>query len=477
MATIPGQTLDIQDPGRGVVPPAISAFLVMGTAEKGTNDVVKSVNRPKQVTDEFGEGPLSEMLAKILALAGGPVFGMKLNGSIPGASGGVSVTRTSTSTGTIAPTQAPLDAYEVILEIVDTGALGVGTFKYSLDDGRAFSEVIIIPSGATFLIPRTNILITFTPGGGPIIFEQGDLFEFDTTAPFYAANDIGTAFTALLLDPTEVAAIIFAGTPADSAAGVVLFATIDTNLTSMFNQQRFVRSMMDGGPDTEATFKTNFAAVSSTRIAVGFGTEDSASSKPFAGFGTPKKTVIMSAAARGAGSLVSTDLARVRDGSLTGLAEVSHDEFRNEQGLDAAKISTTRTWQGRAGFYFTNVNLKSPAGSDFEFWQHGRVMDLASDMVAKKQQEFINAGVRTNKGSGTIFEKDAIRWEEEVKEVLEERLLNPKNAEGSKGHVSSFDYKIDRTNNVQATKEILATVSIVPLGYTKQITTTIGFTV
>ncbi len=475
--TVPGQTFRVVDPGRGVVPDAISAFIVMGTAEKGTDDTVFPASRPVQVTDEFGEGPLSEMMAKILDLAGGPVFGMKLNGSIAGASGSVTVTRIASSTGTIAATQAPFDAYEVILEIVDTGTLGIGTFKYSLDDGRAFSEVIIIPSGGTFTIPRTNILITFTPGAGPAFFDDGDLFEFDTTAPFYAAADITAAFTALLLDPTEVAAIIFAGTPADSTAGAVLFATIDTNLTSMFNQKRFVRSMMDGGPDTAATFKTSFDAVSSTRLVVGFGTEDSASSKPFAGFGTPKKSIVMMAASRAAGSLVSTDLARVRDGAQTGVLEISDDEFRNDQGLNDAKFMTARTFQGRSGFYLTNGNLKSPAGSDFEFWQHGRLLDLASDQASKKQQEFLSDGVRTNKGTGTINEKDAIRWEEEVKEVLEERLLNPKNAAGNKGHASSFDYKIDRTNNVQATKEILADVSVVPLGYVKAITTTIGFTV
>jgi hypothetical protein len=133
----------------------------------------------------------------------------------------------------------------------------------------------------------------------------------------------------------------------------------------------------------------------------------------------------------------------------------------------------------------TNARIKSAAGSDFRYWQHGRVMDAACATVVAVQATFIGMSIRTNPDPapnttpalGSINELDARRLETQAENALRAILTQPNNVEGTRRHVSELDYQIDRTNNVLTTETIQSDVSIQPLGYPKTITTTIGFTV
>lgn len=475
----PTQSMSINDPGRGVPPVAADAFLVLGTSSAGTVNTVQAFNRSKAITDEYAEGPLPEMLCRLLAKGGGPVYGMKLNGSVASSAGSVTKTPVGSGTGTITATaQTPNDAYEVIVEILTTGTVGTGVFRYTLDDGRTWSAPITIPSGGTYAIPNANLTITFVPGAGPAFFEDGDLHSFDCTAPYYGTSDLATAVTALLADTTGLGMIVLLGKPASTADGATMMAALNTHLSSLKAQGRYVRAIMDAGDDTTTNAKTDFAASTSTRITVCYGDVDVASAKGFSGWAVPKRSLVFSVAERAHQALISEDLARVASGPMEDVLAISHDEEKNPAALDDAGFSTARTHQGLGGFYINNCRLKSPLGSDFEYLQHGRVMDKACDIVFKKQTQKLSSSVRTVPGTGVINEKDALHWESEIEEALNISLTQPKNKEGTKGHVSGEpDYVIDREQNIQSTSELIADVSLVPLGYAKRITTTIGFSI
>lgn len=474
---IPSQNFTIRDPGLGITPEAITTPLYVGCSSIGDVDALYSFSNKGDVIDTLGQGPLPEALCHALDIAGGPVLGMRLTGGTVGVAGAATKTPVAggTGSGTVTVAGAPYDAYEVIVEIMATGTVGTGRFRYSLDDGRTYSEVLTIPAGGTYAIPNTNLTLTFVPGVGPVFFEDGDLHSFDCTAPLYSTANLSSGITALLADPTEFAFLVLTGEHASGADAATMFAALATHLTSLQNQFRYVGAIMDAGTDTTGNVITAFAAQAGARICVCYGDADMASSKAFAGWGTPKLPSLVTVAARAAASLISTDLARFADGALPGLVSISHDEFRTEV-LDQHKITTLRTWQGAQGFYITNARLKSSAGSDFLYWQHRRAMDAACDTVHKAQQPFMSAGVRTGNG-GTIDERDATRFEQKVKSALRDRLLSPSNAEGSPGHVSRLDYKIDRSNNVQTSFEVLSKVAIQPLGYVKTLTTEIGFAI
>jgi hypothetical protein len=473
---IPGQTINITDPGLGLTEPAGTVALYLGCSELGTVDTVYSFSGKQAALDTLGQGPLTEAVCTSLDIAGGPVLAVRLTGGTAASSGAVTSTRVSTSTGTVVVTVGTaFDAYEVIVEVLSTGGVGIGTFKYSLDDGRTYSAQITIPSGGAYVIASSGLTITFADNAGPVLFEKGDKFEFDTVAPLYTTTNLGTGMAAVLASALNWNFAVLTGQSASTSDGATMFAAFDTHLTTFETNFRYVGGMMDAGIDSTANAITDYAAVADSRILVSYGRTDKTSSKPIVGYGTPKQPLVNSIAARAADSLISTDLARFPDGPMTGVVELEHDE-RQTEVLDQHGFATSRTFVGVPGFYIANGRIKAPLGSDFQHWQYRRVMDVACDTVYKAQLPFLNTGVRTN-ADGSIQEADAVRIEETVKNALEIALKDPKNAEGSAGHVSAFSYTVDRTNNVVSSSTILTDVAIRPLGYAKFITTTIGFAV
>jgi hypothetical protein len=470
---IPGQVLTIRDPGLGIPAEGPSTPIVLGCSSAGTVDTVYSFSNKADVVDTLGEGPLPEAVCYMGDVGGWPVRAMRLTGSTAGAAGAVTKTAIGTSTGTVTVAGAAYDRYSARIEIMKTGTVAVGKFRYSLDGGTSFSEELTIPSGGTYAIPRTNLTLTFVPGGGAVFFEKGDFHTFSSTAPLYSTANLATGIAALLLSPLQFTFGVLTGEHATGAAAATMFAALDVHATSLANAFKYSRWIMDAGTDTTSNVITAVAAIASSRIAMVYGDATQASSKPYAGWGSPSMAGLVAAAGAAHAVLPSTDIARVANGALVGVTAISHDEFRTEV-LDEVKVSTLRTWQGRAGFYMCNLRLKSAAGSDFLYFQHGRLMDIACDTVAKAQQMMSSQAVRTN-ADGTIDERDALRLEKPVNAALSAELVEPENAEGTKGHVSALQYQIRRDNNVQTTFTIRSKVAIRPLGYAKQLVTELGY--
>lgn len=472
---IPTITQTIRDPGLGVTPAAITSYIFMGTCSSSTVATINAFSNPADAIDTLGQGPLAEDVCYDLAIAGGPVYAMRLTGSVAGAAGAVTPTRVSTSTGTVAVAGAAYDAYVVKIQIMGTGALGVALFRYTLDNGSTYSPNITVPSGGTYAIASTNLTLTFTAGAGPIIFEIGDLFTFTCTAPSFGTSDLAAGIVALKASNIDIAAIVLSGKFATGAAAATIAAAMDVHASSLFTMYRPIRFLMDAGAEDAATTKTAFLAFSSTRAAVAYGSCTCTSAKPIVGWGTPTCPIVRPMAGRCASSLISTDPAWVAPGALPGVTSITHDEFRSEL-MDQAKFSTLRTHQGLSGFYITNTRLMSVAGSDYVYWQHGRVMDVAVATGYTTLLPFLSASVRTT-ATGTIDPRDAVTWEKKAKDAERVVLLDPDNAQGTPGHVSALDVGVDKTNNVQLSSTIKVKVAIRPLGYAKAIIEEFSFSV
>jgi hypothetical protein len=150
--------------------------------------------------------------------------------------------------------------------------------------------------------------------------------------------------------------------------------------------------------------------------------------------------------------------------------------------LDAARFGTLRTYPNKTGFFLTNAHLRSAAGSDFEFWQHRRIMDQACRVVSAQHTDLQSQSFECKgDGSGSLTEAAAQEIEKRVQRALDQvigsslRGIGPTRINGKIGHVSDIAYQVDRTNNVITTKTIIATVSIIPLGYGKRFVTTLSF--
>jgi hypothetical protein len=178
---------------------------------------------------------------------------------------------------------------------------------------------------------------------------------------------------------------------------------------------------------------------------------------------------------RAASSLISTDLARVASGALSGCRYIYFDGFQ-DQTLDAAGIATLRTWPTLPGFYVANGNLAAPVGSDFQTLQYGRIMDAACTAAYQSMLPFIGEGLRTVAVTGAIDPRDAVSVNTAGQSGQDVALIQPKNARGTAGHVSSVSFAVDETNNLAASSTLQTNIAILPLGYAKVINQQLGFT-
>ncbi len=155
--------------------------------------------------------------------------------------------------------------------------------------------------------------------------------------------------------------------------------------------------------------------------------------------------------------------------------------YRDESvtpGLDDARFSTLRTWVRRPGIFVGNAKLFSAPGSDFKYFQHGRLMDEACNtayygLVNQASDNFlVDPTPATDPVTGVkyfrIAEEAARSIEAEILELLTDALVRP-------GHVSAVFFTISRTDAILTTETLTSTTGILPFGYAKFLTNTLSF--
>lgn len=465
--TLPGVYVNIRDGGLGVLPlPAENVHAKIGVASAGPVNQVVSVANLDDLQNTFGVGPLVEAAAIALALAGGPVYLVRVNASVAGTASAVTATRVGSSSGTVSVSGSPNDAYEVIVEITRTGSVAGNdaAFRYSLDGGDTWSaEKALV---ASYALENTGLTLTFTDGAGTVKFEKGDRFAFATTAPGYTLTDLNNALSALLADPREWGFVHVVG-----AASATVFAAVDTKMNEAQTAQRYAFAVLEArdmaSGETESAWMnallTEYGSSASTRVAVVAGHAEVMS--PITGR-IHRRSLAWPYTGRLSAIPISEDPARVARGPVPGIVSLYHDEARNT-GLDPAGFTTFRTFTGLTGYYVTNGRMKAPGGSDFDLVQNRRVMDAACRIAVNAARRFLNEAVRVD-GAGLIDERDAQRIEGYVKGQLEAILV-------AQGHASAVDVVLDRATNVLSTRSATLTVRVRPLGYLKWIEVQVGF--
>jgi hypothetical protein len=374
-----------------------------------------------------------------------------------------------TGSGTCGLSSAsPTDAYSVVITIVGAGALGVATFTYSLDGGNTFSGTIVVPAGGTYVLPNTGILVTFASG----TYVVADSHTFTTSPASYTATDVAAAFTVLLADPRTWAFVHLVGQAASVAASATLFAAIDTQMATAAAGFRYGFCLMECPQDTDANILAGFLNSSSVRVAVAAGFAFTTS--PITG-AVLSRSAAWHVAARLSSVVPSESAAWVGRGPLVGIpgalvsgrAPLSRDE-QATPGLDSGHFCTLRTIIGRTGYYITGARLLAPGGSDFQFIELRRVMDIACEATREGLLPVLNGNVRVTAATGAILEKDARNIEQSVGSRMGSSVVGP-------NYASAASVSLNRTQNILSTGILPTTVRVVPLGYARAISVDIGF--
>ena len=468
--TLPGVSQTVLDGQLGVTEPGSTIPVFFGASTLGTANTLYAFSKPSDVISTLGNGELVEALCHTLQVAGGTVHAIKTTSSVAAANSAVTASGGG-PTVTVAGTAT--NHYQAVITIVAGGALGTATFTYTLDGGKTTSPIITVPGGGTYLIPNTGITATFGAG----TYVAAETYSFTTTPATYNSADLSTAVTAALLLNEVWSFAVFTGYSASASAAATLFSAIDGHLTSFANSIRYLRAIMSGGNDTAANVNTAFDAVSSRRILVAHSKLRIATANAFVGWGSPKLPVAYALAARCAQIKPSTSPAWVELGGFTSCSEPDFDERENGEVLHNHKVIATTTYIGRSGVYPTNGLLHSPAGSDFKYWQWGRVVDIASLTTYQGMLPYVNSSPRARTdGTGRIDPRDAAKMNGRVNNGLTDNLLNPTTDEGTKGYVSGARFAVDETINILTSSRLQGDTRLVPRPQAEQVVTTIALT-
>ena len=483
-----GVNLTVADNGLGQTPPgAGNEMVVIGCTSSGTANVPVTSTNPNDFITNNGYGPAVQAAAFIAARTGNPVCLVKAATVTNGSN--TAVTKTGSGTSVMTLTGNPVDTFYGLVTVTTAGTIGTSgiTFTVSLDAGRSIYQTVSLGTATTYVVPNTGLTLNFAAG----TMVLGNTYAWVSTEPLWNDAGISSAMQALWTLPSTFLDILITG----DATGADISA-FDGYMTTLFNKRRYSRMLTNardavwGGTSTEtettwiAAIEADHANDSTVRVGVSGGHYNLISPIDQVQYRRP---LSWSAAQRDSAVAIQVDLGRVADGALPQLVIPTktsgwpfgtpnansadgfnyHDESVTP-GLDAARFLTAWSLTGLPGFFIKNPNLMAPPGSDFNWLQHGHVIDVACAVWYLFAVKLLSSAVRVNKTTGFILEQDAQAIEMSGTATLRNALLAP-------GAVSDVFATVSRTDNILATSTITTTVSVIPLGYVKSINTQITF--
>lgn len=469
------QTITVLDPGLGLIEVAADTPICTGTCSLGPVGVMLAFSSLQIVKSTLGVGELAEAIAKELSERGGPVLAVVTTGSVAATSSAVTKAGTGTPTPTIAGTA--LMRTKTLVTVKVGGTLGTAQFVYSHDNfdpaavNPTASTQRFIPTGGTYVFPNIGVTMTFPAG----TYVAGDTYSFATEPAHSNAADIAAAAAVITASVgSRFATWTVTESFTTAVEGYAVATALGSQLQTLFQAYRFARGFCDvGSGDTAANVIAARAAFSDRRVSPWYGYEIVSSPLAFEGYANRLASCVVSGSSRANRVAPSSDLARYAEGALTGTQYIYQDS-NLDSTVDAVNISTLRTWPGVPGFFIGAGYLAAAPGSDFIYFQYGRLMDIACNATYQAMLQFLSDDLRTLAG-GTLDPLDGAVVNVAGQGALNATLLRPQNGRGLPGLVSAATFTTGLTNDFASDSTLYTNTAIRPRGYARFISQSLGF--
>ena len=510
-----GVKLVVQDGGLSQSPPGLgNVEAVIGICSAGGGASALQMYAPIQtasgatLTAAAGYGPGVELACNIIGATGNPVVFIPVPAAAPGVNTGPFGLAGNTGTSALSLIGTPQDTYYGKVACTTACTIGstAGQVTISLDAGRTTFLTVNVPASyvaGTALNVSTNGVTT----GLSIAFGAGalavaDVWNWIIDELLWADPAVASAIAVLQTwNQSNVEDVIVvggsarrngAGTAGCTNGDVTAF---DGYMTSLFNKARYSRLLcsagdaMWGGASTESestwqnSLATAHAADSSLRVGVTGGHYNVISAISQTQFRRP---LLWCAAARDSAVAIQVDLGRVKDGALGNLVIpvtpdvgfagstkpfIYHDETANP-GLDAARFLAAWTIARKPGIFIMNPNLMAPPGSDFNWLQHGHVIDGASLIVYDFFVDELSDNVLVYPAGTPLAGQLLQTVAADLTGRCNALLFNGLTASGA---ASACTVTIPGGQNLLSTATLNVNIGITPPGYLKAIVCTIQF--
>jgi len=468
--SVPQVVITELDGQLGTLPIGTRCLVVIGDTSTGTVNVPAPYARTKDVVAAFGSGAAVVLANRFIGLYNKPVIIVKTAATTVATSTAVVPVNSGTSVFSAGADTTADDSYEPYIVFLTGGTVGTAgiTYQDSLDGGRTLSPVRQLGIANTIVIPNAGG-IGIALAAGTIV--AGATATWRTTGPAPNAADLTAALTALANYTGSWDVAAFAN-PIDGT----LIDTIETGFAnaSLLSKCYIASFRIPTIGESEATYKTAFdtafGAKATTKGGVCAGACESVDAVTGRQYLRP---ALFDVAPRIASQSEEIDAANT-DEPLPGcnITDVNgnpkHHDERLNPGLDDSRAITLRTFLELQGTYINNPRLLSASGSDFEFIQHRRIMNIARLALINYFTRRLSKPVLVNATTGTILEEEARDIEAGADALLSATLL-------TKPKASDARCVLNRTDNIISTKKLRATAYIVPLAYPKLIEIDLGF--
>lgn len=380
---LPNAYVDVNNRNLGLAPGSVSgifAFIGVGV-DAPTKDAILSIGGPNEAKTLLGNGEALNAVLDFFDNGGKKALAIAIDETTSAVVGAVSKVAAGTSTGTITLAadagEKITDVFAIKVVITKTGDLGVAKFKVSTDNGENYGPEIIIPSGGTYVIPSTNLEITFVKGAGPIYFELDDAHTSAITGPLPQTSDINTAVDTLIASDNDFDAIVVVSV-VDAALGATLQAKIIAAEASP--SWRYAYIMINGALSADAAAAvtgavTMRASVENDRMQIVTG--EAVCSRPAYNDQADRNVIGIIAGRRSALNL-QNDLGRFDVGPLANVLSLRTGwTLTTLEDLDGLQTVTIRQFKGTAGYRPTNGPMTDPF-SDLKKDAWRLVLDKAS---------------------------------------------------------------------------------------------------
>lgn len=475
--SIPQVILTQLDGALGVIPPTQGdTAVVIAPANDGPVNLPAAFADPRYLVSNYDTGPLVELGSYLIAKGGKAVVVVRSEATSDGEPGTIDVSGvTGTSVASFDPAATADDEYEIYVEVVNGGTVGVDgiTYKHSRDNGRTKSAETALGVATSITIPDSGgVVIDLDPG----TIVAGDVIRSRTIPPTESTSDLQTSFAAL-----QASIYAWDFVALGNVVDATKFAALDTWMQTLWSKGKHKKFLANTrGPDVGESEAVYLAA-----MAAAFGAYSSLFGALSYGYVKTLSAVSSSQLRRPAAWAAAAWAAKLKNPSRDDMAApvlgplpsdvqltlAGNPDEHNEEtnpGADTARFLTLRTIEGFTGTYVTRPRIFSPVGSDFVWWQYRSVMNRVADAVRRELTKRLRAPVRVSKKTGFILEQDAVDIENGVNAAVEAVV-------GAGPDVSAHRFVLSRTDPLLSNPLLNGSERIVPLAYPDQIGVTLGF--
>lgn len=414
-----------------------------------------------KIKERLGESPLADACIDAVEWGADTIYNIPVKADTAGTIG--RITENRTGQGGFEVDGSPNNAYDIVVEVTDSGECNEGSFRYSVDGGNTFSEEMTIPVNGEAVLSATGLTAKFLDAEGGNSFREGDRFTFSTTMPAMNNQSVIQAVEGLANSNIAFEYVHIAG-PSSKALWAAL-ASLASDFLIKYKRPLFfvcearakhteesldeyVNSMCEEVKGLNSVYLQVVCSYSRYKRMDGR-VQDINNAGIVTGLYSRAKE------SQSIGEVKSFPVSELK--MLKLLPEGVEDYI---SVLDKSKYLTMRQYVGRSGYYVTSANMMSPDGSDYAYAEDVRVSNrlvkaVRAAAVGELQVEIDPAELETSLAS--IQEKLNVPIEDAIRDKI----------------IGSGRVTIDAANlNILVDEKLDIRITYVPMGHVREINLT-----